>query len=40
MTINPCRLRFLHQGIDPSAEGDCSQLPHRLGLLTRTNPAC
>lgn len=40
LTIAPCRLRFLYQGMDPSAGGEYSQLPWRMGLLTQTNSTC
>lgn len=37
--IDRCNLRFLHQGMDPSCEGDHSRLPWRLTPATHTNPA-
>ena len=40
LTIDPNNLQFLYQGADPTAEANApnySQIPYKLGLLTRTN---
>jgi len=40
LTIKPCNMRYLYQGMSPSAGGSYNSLPWRLGLLTQTNGAC
>jgi hypothetical protein len=41
LEIDPCHLQFFYQGLDPGSDDGrpYSQLPWKLGLLTRTD-AC
>ncbi|KAJ2922695.1 hypothetical protein H1R20_g14392, partial [Candolleomyces eurysporus] len=40
MKINPCKMVYFYQGMDPNAEGPYGDLPWRLALVTQTNSAC
>ncbi|KAI0014221.1 glycosyl hydrolase family 62-domain-containing protein [Xylariaceae sp. FL0662B] len=40
MTISPCNLRYLYQGILSTNTGNYNGLPWKLGLITQTNSAC
>jgi hypothetical protein len=40
LTVSPCGMRYVYQGLDPNAGGDYNSLPWRLGLLTQTNSTC
>lgn len=40
LTIDPCQMRYLYQGMAPDSDEDYNSLPWRLGLLTQTNSPC
>ncbi|MCJ1311399.1 hypothetical protein MMC25_005070 [Agyrium rufum] len=40
LTLSPCNLRYLFQGVDPASTADYNALPWKLGLLTQTNSIC
>jgi endo-1,4-beta-xylanase len=40
LQIDPCRLRYVYQGVDPNSTASYTFLPWRLGLLTQTNSTC
>lgn len=40
MAIKPCAMRYLYQGVDPTANTNYNALPWRLGLLTQENSTC
>jgi arabinoxylan arabinofuranohydrolase len=37
LTINPCNMQFLYQGVDPNANVTYTDLPYRLGLIKQKN---
>ena len=40
LTVSPCKMQYLYQGLDPAATGSYNSLPWRIGLLTQTNSTC
>ena len=40
LTISPCKMQYLYQGLGPGSSGDYNSLPWRLSLLTQTNSSC
>ncbi|MFE7812054.1 non-reducing end alpha-L-arabinofuranosidase family hydrolase [Streptomyces sp. NPDC057433] len=39
-TVDPCRPRYVRQGMAPGAGGNCIRPPRRTGLLVRTDSTC
>ncbi|MFC3115544.1 non-reducing end alpha-L-arabinofuranosidase family hydrolase [Cellvibrio fontiphilus] len=37
LTINPCNMQFLYQGVDPASTATYTDLPYRLGLIKQTS---
>jgi hypothetical protein len=37
LTINPCNMQLLYQGVDPNANVTYTDLPYRLGLIKQKN---
>jgi endo-1,4-beta-xylanase len=40
VTLSPCKLQYLYQGVAPGSSGGYNSLPSRIGLLTQTSSAC
>jgi endo-1,4-beta-xylanase len=40
VTLSPCHLQYLYQGMDPSSNQSYNLLPWRIGLATQTNATC
>jgi len=40
LSLKPCGLMFLYQGIDPTAQADYNSLPWKLALLTQNGSSC
>jgi endo-1,4-beta-xylanase len=40
VTLSPCHLQYLYQGLDPSSTQSYNLLPWRIGLATQSNSTC